>query len=181
KKAAIEALESIAYARLRMVRRIESIPLEGGPKRDLDQFDPLKDILGERTNIIAVTHLLRDPGPQVRRRTVEFLEMIGDRAAPSIPALIAHLNDTDKFVRWAAARSLSHIAPAESAGAALGLGRLLEDPDISVRRAAAETLEAFGAIPALEPALKLAVPFAARAVNSSNTDVRLAVIYALQS
>src|SRR5262249_218776 len=33
----------------------------------------------------------------------------------------------------------------------------------------------------LAPALKQAVPFAARAVNSSNTDVRLAAMYALLS
>src|SRR5262249_15180839 len=42
--AAIDALENIAYARLRMVRRLEGIPLEGGAKRDLEQFDPLKEL-----------------------------------------------------------------------------------------------------------------------------------------
>jgi HEAT repeat protein len=180
KLSAIDALEHISFARLRLIRRLESVPLEGGAKRDLEQFDPLKDLLADPMNIVAVTHLLRE-APQVRRRTVEFLEMVGDKATRSIPALIAHMNDPDRFVRWGAARALGHINPAESAGAIAGLGRLLEDPDLNVRQAAAATLEVFGGIPALQPGLKAAVPFAARAVNSSNTDVRLAAMYALLS
>src|SRR5207249_3947216 len=144
KLAAVDALEHIAYSRLRMIRVLEAVPLEGGPKRDLEGLDPLKDLLAERRNIIALTHLMRDHAALVRRRTVEFLEMVQENAAPSIPGLIAHLIDPDRFVRWAAARALRYVAPAESAGAALGLGRLLEDPDLNVRRAAAETLEVFG-------------------------------------
>jgi HEAT repeat protein len=181
KLAAVDALEHIAYSRLRMIRVLEAVPQESGPKRELEGLDPLKDFLAERRNIITLTHLLRDHSAPVRRRTVEFLEMVQDKAAPSIPALIAHLNDPDRFVRWAAARALRYVAPAESAGAALGLGRLLEDPDLNVRRAAAGTLEVFGANATLAPALKLAVPYAARAVLGSNSDVRLAVIYALHS
>src|SRR5262245_12966093 len=184
KLSAVDALELIAHARLRLIRRIESVLLEGGPKRRLgddDQFDPLKDVLADRKSVITVARLLQEPGAQTRRRTVEFLEMVEDKAAPSIPALIAHLNDPDRFVRWASARALGRVAPADSAAAVLGLGRLLEDPDLNVRQAAAATLETFGGIPALAPALKQAVPFAPRAVNSSNTDVRLAAMYALLS
>ena len=41
---------------------------------------------------------LQEPDPQVRRRTVEFLELIEQDATPAIPALIPHLADPDRFV-----------------------------------------------------------------------------------
>lgn len=197
---AMTAFESIAYLRNRMQRRLESIPIKearrkdakdpGGGERDLGALDPLKTVVAERRNIVQITHLLQEPDAQVRRRTVEFLELVEDEAVPAIPALTVHLADPDRFVRWASARALGRIAPAQSSAAVLGLARLLEDSDLNVRKAAAETLEVFGGLSEvipeqkkaeLERALRQAVPYLARAVNASNTEVRIAAMYTLLS
>ena len=68
---------------------------------------------------------LMDPNPRSRLAAVEALETLGDAARPVAPALVRSLQDPDRFVRWAAARTLGkeygHDSPAggESAVAAV--------------------------------------------------------------
>src|SRR5262249_32019419 len=142
---------------------------------------PLRNILGLEPMFRTAAGLLRDPDSRLRRTTIHFLELLEEKAAPAIPAVVAAMSDPDRFVRWAAARTLGNIAPENSADAVPGLAHLLGDPDLGVRQVAANTLEIFAAVKELQSALKAAVPALARTVNTSNTDVRLAAMETLRS
>jgi len=54
------------------------------------------------------------------------------------------LSDSSRFVRWAAVRSLGRTGPVDVPEAVPALARLLRDQDLSVRQAAATTLERYG-------------------------------------
>jgi HEAT repeat protein len=129
---------------------------------------------------------LSDPDYRVRLGAVDVLETLLDRAEPAIPALVKALEDTNKFVRWCAARTLGRFATrrkdkndpffaryAESV--VRGLMALLNDrEDPSVRITAAYALEQYG-----EMAQK-AVPQLARVVNRGDRDYIIAVLHAIQ-
>lgn len=115
--------------------------------------------------------LLHDPEPLVRRTAAESLGKIGDPGA--VPLLRAALHDTDASVREAAARGLSRLPAAEpSVGEAL-IG-LLQDPEETVRRAAAHAL---GSAEWPPPVWERLAPF----VRAADTRVRLAAVQALYS
>ena len=46
-------------------------------------------------------------------KSIDALEMLGDQALPAVPALTRALADPDLFVRWAAARTLGKMVPAD--------------------------------------------------------------------
>jgi HEAT repeat protein len=151
-----------------LARQIDELPL---PR-------PLEAGLKETVN--AMIAGLSDPDYRVRLASVDVLETFGDRAIPAIPALVKALGDTNKFVRWSAARTLGRLAEAaterdQAEKVVAGLMRLLNDrEDLSVRITAAFSIEQYG------PAAKAAVPLLARVINRGDKEYIIAVLRALQ-
>src|SRR5438552_2560101 len=83
------------------------------------------------------------------------------------------LADRDSIVRWATARSLGRIDGKPVPGEIEALAGVLSDRDLSVRVAAASTLEGFGQRAAA------AIPALLQAVNVGDADGRIGVLRAL--
>ncbi len=128
----------------------------------------------------SMTAGLSDADYKVRLAALDVLETFGDRAAPAIPALIRTLSDRNKFVRWAAARTLGRLAERarernEASEVVRALTRLLNDrEDISVRITVAYALELYG------PLAKDAVPHLARVINRGDKEYIIAILHTLQ-
>jgi HEAT repeat protein len=144
--------------------------------------DPLLE--GLRIALPALSVGLTDPDPQARLDTVDVLESLGAAVAPVAPALVRTLADPNRFVRWAAARTLGKAAPGEAESAVPALAKLLYDPDLDVRVAAALALERYG------PAAKSALPDLAQSVRGfrrfdvgapfADVEFELAVIHTIE-
>lgn len=117
---------------------------------------------------------VKDPNVNHRLQAIDVLESMGPAAAPAAPALVAALGDRDRFVRWAAARALGKMAPAEAATAVPGLMRLLDDADSDVRRASVRALGQYG------PRAQAAVPRLIPILNDSSAEARIAAVVALR-
>lgn len=128
---ALNALQEIALLRQRLRRRFSSVPEDPLLAGLVSALDPLAASLSQRD--VAV-----------RRNTLTILETLGPAAAPVVPALVLATHDSDRFVRWAAARTLGKIAPKAPEQAVPALVRLLEEADPDVRLAALMALEHFG-------------------------------------
>lgn len=167
------SLERLAGARLRYRNFQASLPEVGLPKEVGDPLaagDPLAPILG---NLQDFAPLLEQSDVQLRRALLYFLESLDAQAVPLVGALTARLADEDRFVRWAAARTLANL-PAEKVLASVpALGRLLADPDLSVRLAGAKALEKLG------PQAREAVPFLAAAIGRGDVESRVAAMQTL--
>ena len=175
RKAAIESLETVANARLRLQRRIKSVPQIDKDTKTLDlmkEAQTLENLL--KNNLTDVVRLLSDSDVAIRRATVNFLENLEESAAPGLPALNAALTDEDRFVRWSAARAIGSIGTDQAAVAVTNLSRLLGDDDLNVRIAAAGTLELMGNL------AKGAVGRLTRAIGEGDVESRLAALFALQ-
>jgi HEAT repeat protein len=103
-----------------------------------------------QTTMDSLITLLNDPDASIRLTAAEALGKIGDQKAE--PFLLPALHDVDPRVREAASRSVGQL-PSVGVEAGTELVTLLRDPDISVRRAAAQALGAVEGMPALAPAL----------------------------
>ncbi|MGH7226133.1 MAG: HEAT repeat domain-containing protein, partial [Gemmataceae bacterium] len=116
---------------------------------------------------------LSDPDYRVRLGAVDVLETLGDRAEAAIPALVKALRDSNKFVRWGAARTLGRLAPRQAEEVVPGLVALLNDrEDIGVREK--------GVLPALQEYgvhAKQAVPHLARVINRGDKEYILGVLH----
>jgi HEAT repeat protein len=124
----------------------------------------------------ALTTGLRDPYVRNRLAALDAIELYAGAARSAVPALTRTLEDPDRFVRWAAARILGRIGPAELDRTVPGLSRLLFDPDLGVNLAAAQALERYGA------SAEGAVPALAQALlGATDTEKRLAIIESLGS
>ena len=130
---------------------------------------------GLRAALPALSGSLDDPDVRMRLAAVTVLDLMGQDAAPAAAALDHALKDADIFVRWAAARALGNINPADGKVAVPNLGRLLFDPDLDPRLAAAATLEHYGKEAAA------AVPDLIRATSVGDSEIRVAVIHALEA
>jgi hypothetical protein len=100
-------------------------------------------VLGELLHE-AVPHLAEElayPDVRVRRSALDVLEMSGPLALPALPALTRALRDPDRFVRWSAVRTVGKLGPAAAPQTRADLTRLLNDPDVDLRKAAAHALE----------------------------------------
>ena len=137
--AALQALEQISTARSKITRSFE------GP-------DPLEGIL--KGDWKAIARLLKEEDKddtqedqvRLRRSAIAFFEQLGPQAEPAVEAIVHALRDEDRFVKWAATRTIRNLPP-ESVGSqaiyALAYN-LLIDGDHDLSGAAAEAIEALG-------------------------------------
>jgi HEAT repeat protein len=160
------------------------------PARAGDEPAPLSDA------IPALVDGLSDENLRNRLAAIDALETITARTgeqtlaqelgkepvASAARALTRALSDRDRFVRWAAARTLGKMAPIDDAengprvtqGAVSGLARLLSDPDPDVRLRVAVALEHFG------KGARDAVPALAVAVSRGDLEARIAAAHAIE-
>jgi HEAT repeat protein len=160
---------STARAKFLTLRRPDLLPLAPGTK------NAPEDLLfkGVRPALDALTDSgLAFPDVASRLAAIDFLEMLEDLAAPAALSLAQSLNPSqNRFVRWAAARTvgritLSKITPASTRAAVLrGLENLLLDPDRDVRMAAVRTLQRFG------PAASATTPRLIQAIAMGNAEI----------
>jgi HEAT repeat protein len=146
----------------------------------------------------ALVASLRDEHVRNRLAALDAIEAIATRpelartlaqdlgAAPAAEiarAVTRALSDPDRFVRWAAARTLGEMAPlgdvekAESVeqGAVRGLARLQYDNDPDVRMWSAQAVEKYG------KAAQAAVPALAQAAtNRGDLEARISAAHAIQ-
>jgi HEAT repeat protein len=174
---AARALGELANAQTRLARQTESIPpLESSPSSPAPPSDAeasLRNALKAALPSLKVA--LGDSEVRVRLAAVTALEMLDRDAAVAVDALVNALKDRDIFVRWAAARTLGNIDPAVGKVAVPQLAKLLFDPDLDPRLAAASTLEHYGNLAGD------AVPDLSRAVGGGDAEIRIAVIRALEA
>jgi HEAT repeat protein len=176
---AAQALMEIARAESRFARRGTGAPSQpqlkekGAGVLGTGPQDALRN--GLRAALPALGKSLSDPDVRVRLAAVTALDLMGQDAAPAARALNHALKDPDIFVRWAAARALGNIDPADGKIAVPNLGRLLFDPDLDPRLAAAATLEHYGRD------ATAAVPDLIRATSVGDAEIRIAVIHAIEA
>src|ERR1044072_8680939 len=114
----------------------------------------------------ALRRALRDEDAMVAGDAARALGALGERASPSVGALIKTLSHDDPYVRVYAAEALASIGPAASA-ATNALARAVSDPVPGVRWAACEALANVG------PAAQSAVPQLIKALNDEFLYVRI--------
>jgi HEAT repeat protein len=146
-----------------------SLPIARTPSAERPLLERLRAALPE------LEIALSDVAVQVRRSAVDTVEAMGKEATPAAPALVRALADPDRFVRWAAARSLGRMGPVTGTDAVAKLSGLLSDPALDVRLGAAEALRCFGS------AARDAVPDLVRAAGSGDAEMRLAALHALEA
>jgi len=123
---------------------------------------------------LALRRALRDEDAIVAGDAARALGALGERASPSVAALVSTLSHEDPYVRIYAAEALASIGP--RAGAAAGdLARALSDPIPGVRWSAGEALAGIG------PAAQLAVPQLIEALTDEFLYVRICAAEALGS
>lgn len=195
---AAATLERIGHLRQKLLARQKSIPpLDAKPAPDRESPQASRDGRGagtlisfqagtadkdealgtanQREQVVrALAGRLVDPSPRARLAAVDALEYMGDDAQPAASALVrTSLSDPDRFVRWAAARTVGKMKP-EPSLAVPALARLLADPDLDVRKTAAYALEQYG------PDAAAAVPALARAAGTGDYEIRVAALHALE-
>jgi HEAT repeat protein len=162
-----QALEEIANLRWRLFRQAPGSGLQEEPR------DPLLE--GLSAALLPLTAGLSDPDHRVRLTALDILETLGPAAAPAAPALVWALGDPDRFVRWAAARTLGKLHPQAAGTAVPALARLLGDADLDLRLAAARALERYG------PAAQQALPALLQTLAGRDAvEVRLAALGVLE-
>jgi HEAT repeat protein len=135
---------------------------------------------GERPLIEALARSLFDPDVRNRLAAVDALEDSGPAAAPAAGDLAKALYDHDRFVRWAAARTLGKLAAVlseeEAQPPVRGLTDLLCYPDLDVRLAGVTALAAFG--PLARDAVRALINIVLR---RDDDDMRVGAIRALEA
>jgi outer membrane protein assembly factor BamB/HEAT repeat protein len=120
----------------------------------------------------ALGRALRDVDAMVAGDAARALGALGERASPSVDALISTLSHRDPYVRIYAAEALASIGP-KAGAAAEDLARALGDPIPGVRWAAGEALAGIG------PAAQVAVPQLIEALQDEFLYVRICAAEAL--
>jgi HEAT repeat protein len=145
-----------------------------------------------RNRLAAVDALetITSRGDDERRAGRTVAQNLGKRpAADAARAVTRALSDPDRFVRWAAARTLGKMAPLDDVedgervqrGAVAALARALSDNDPTVRLRTAYALEQFGqAGPKAQKAAQDAVPALAVAAGRGDPEVRIFAAHAIQ-
>jgi HEAT repeat protein len=166
-------LEELAQARHRLLLRAKSLAAVAPGNR------PPQMLEGEKLEsaglpLPALIAALGDPDVAARLWALEVLESLGPPAAPAAAAVVKALTDPNRFVRWAAARTLATIGVVEVETAVPALARMLADADKDLRLAAATTLGVYG------PTARAAVPALIQAMNGGDSALRAAALLALE-
>lgn len=122
----------------------------------------------------ALRRALTDEDSTVAGDAARALGALGERASPSVDALVSTLSHADPYVRIYAAEALASIGP-QAARATKALAAALDDPFPGVRWAACEALAGIGA------AAAPAVPQLIEALDDDFLYVRLFAASALGS
>jgi outer membrane protein assembly factor BamB/HEAT repeat protein len=122
----------------------------------------------------ALRRALSDEDSMVAGDAVRALGALGQRASPSVGALVKTLSHSDPYVRIYTAEALASIGPKASA-ATKDLAKALSDPVPGVRWAAGEALGGIG------PAAESAVPELIKALKDQFLYVRICAAEALGS
>jgi flagellar biogenesis protein FliO len=180
-----KATRASAWATLRPTAPLPSPPAPNTTSVKPVAFQaPPKDVLphpksvdSSVANVVAtMKEALNDPDYRVRITAVDVLETLGELAEDAIPALVKALGDSNKFVRWASARTLGRLAPRRADIVVPALAGLLNDrEDSSVKFTAAYALELYG------PAAKEAVDHLASVINRGDKDYILAILRTIQA
>jgi outer membrane protein assembly factor BamB/HEAT repeat protein len=137
--------------------------------------DALIDLAPDTESIQpALRRALGDEDSMVAADAARALGALGERASPSVRALVEALSHGEPHVRIYAAEALASIGPKASA-AAKDLAMALGDPVPGVRWAAGEALAGIG------PAAQLAVPQLIEALKDEFLYVRICAAEALGS
>ena len=175
-----------------------------------DTIDILQDVLARvratRQVMPELVRLLKHENPLVRRFAAAELSDLDADAKPGVPALVEALADPRPEVRGNVAVALSGIGPDARAALPALLGMLRGDPELRLRRRAAEAIASIGqaersvvvdltaaldsgddrlsaaaasALGRLDPPPVAAVPALVRALGSAHTDVATAAARAL--
>src|SRR5262249_35228734 len=105
---ALRALEEMGAAR----QQFERAAAKGAVLPNVG--DPLLE--GLKIAFPAVLQELTDPvTPEARLKAIDVVETMGRDALAAVPILVRDTADPDRFVRWAAARTLGEIGPADLA------------------------------------------------------------------
>src|SRR5262249_33654691 len=129
--AAPRGIAATAWAFLVSQRRANPRPIQSLPK-------------GLTAALPALEAALADADVRVRQAAIDAIENYDAEAGGAVKGLVRALADPDRFVRWAAARTLGRVPTATAVAGVTALARLLGDEDLDVRVTAALTLERLG-------------------------------------
>jgi HEAT repeat protein len=167
RQTALHVLEEVSHARRHLLDRAASVQ-SPAPTKLAGEKTP-----GDGIPIKALAGLLLQKDMRVRLAALDILEALGPCAAPAAPVVVKELADKNRFVRWAAARALAKIGPADAEHAVPALTHLLSDADSDLQTSAADALATYG--PAARPAV---LPLTA-ALASESPALRVAALHAL--
>jgi HEAT repeat protein len=158
-----ESVEALAMVRQRLRALYGSVPQAGTGAPPQLGPDYLQDQLGMAVPVLAkmLTHKLVDN----RLAGLYALETMETDAAPAAAAVTKAIDDDNPFVRWAAARTLGRMGPADGANAGpqvMALARHLTDESSRVRNASAAALLHLG------PAASSAIPLMGEALGKGD-------------
>jgi HEAT repeat protein len=135
-----EALEAIAAIRARLLRAAggtDALAAALGGK-EAPLLAGLKGAVGDLADCAD------DKDVEVRLAALYVLEDLGPAAAPAVDKVVKGFKADDPFVRWAAARVLGKMAPAEAKTAVPALAGRVGDENADVRVTALAALVRYG-------------------------------------
>jgi len=124
------AIEELAMARKAWKSQTAAYDIKDAPAFPVT----VKEIIEELSKSIY------DSNFRVRRTALETFELLGPEGSAFTSNIIKALDDSDRFVRWTAIRTLVEIGSPSTAEALPKLKNLLQDPDGDVRKAASLAL-----------------------------------------
>jgi len=96
---------------------------------------------GLKETVPDILPLLRQPSDEVRLAVLDALEMFGPIASQAVPDVREQLRHSNRFVRWASARTLAAIGPTgDDQATVAALTELIGDEDLDVAIAACRYL-----------------------------------------
>jgi HEAT repeat protein len=169
-KGSSEARLSGRRARLGAIKVAYKVDPEKAPDQAI--------LSGLEISLPALARALMDPDPQVRLNAVEAMELLAPEIVeferttpPGDPrrvsgAIVRSMDDPDRWVRWAAARTVGKLDRFRPDKATVLLARIVDDTDIDSQKVACRTLATYG------PLAIGALPSLIRAVERGDAELQ---------